>query len=118
MEEIHRKHNIELDSITQDDDDGTLTQGTATSRMSLSTIFTNTTSNTNAITDEDMKAFQQAVDAKNVELSDTFNAAKKSHRQEEDSMQKEILELQAKKAAFDNGEYSCISVKGGCLDSI
>lgn len=103
MEEMHRKHNVELDTITQDDDDdGTLTQGTAASRMSLSTIFTTTTTNTNAITSEDMVAFQQAVDAKNHEFRGGFNTAKKNHRREEDAMQKSILELQAKKAAVDN----------------
>eukprot|EP00581_Thalassiosira_minuscula_P014753 CAMPEP_0183721268 /NCGR_PEP_ID=MMETSP0737-20130205/13594_1 /TAXON_ID=385413 /ORGANISM="Thalassiosira miniscula, Strain CCMP1093" /LENGTH=1404 /DNA_ID=CAMNT_0025951247 /DNA_START=143 /DNA_END=4357 /DNA_ORIENTATION=+ len=102
MEEIHKKHKIELDSITQDDDDGTLTQGTTTSRMSLSTIFTTTTSNTNAITQEDMDAFQRAVDTKNIELTGALTNAKRDHRAEEDAMQKEILELQAKKAAVDN----------------
>ena len=105
MEEIHRQYKIELDSITQDDDDGTLTQGTVSSRMSLSTILTATTSHTNAITDEDLRAFERAVDAKNAQLADEFNEAKRSHRQEEDAMQKEILELQAKQAALENGEF-------------
>mmetsp|Transcript_32482 Transcript_32482/g.56581 ORF Transcript_32482/g.56581 Transcript_32482/m.56581 type:complete len:1402 (+) Transcript_32482:134-4339(+) len=99
MEEIHKKHKIELDGITQDDDDGTLTQSTATSRMSLSTIFT---TNTNAITQGDMEAFQGVVDNKHIELKDMFTTAKKEHRVEEDAMQKAILELQAKKAAIDN----------------
>ncbi|KAL7541621.1 hypothetical protein ACHAXR_011068 [Thalassiosira sp. AJA248-18] len=102
MEEIHRKHQIELDSITQDDDDGTLTQSTAASRMSLSTIFTTTTSNTNAITQEDMDAFQRAVDAKHVELTEKLNDAKKDHRKDEDAMQKDVLGLQAKKSALEN----------------
>ncbi len=104
MEEIHRAHSIELDSITQDDD-GTLTQGTqgtTASRMSLSTIFTSTTSNTNAITQEDMEAFQRAVDAKQSELKEEHDDAKKHHRLEEDSMQKSILEFQAQKAAIEN----------------
>eukprot|EP00571_Detonula_confervacea_P010665 CAMPEP_0172307014 /NCGR_PEP_ID=MMETSP1058-20130122/7955_1 /TAXON_ID=83371 /ORGANISM="Detonula confervacea, Strain CCMP 353" /LENGTH=1404 /DNA_ID=CAMNT_0013019073 /DNA_START=130 /DNA_END=4344 /DNA_ORIENTATION=- len=102
MEEVHRKHHVEFDTITQDDDDDALTQGTTASRMSLSTIFTTTTSNTNVITKEDMEAFQQGVDTKNNELRGRFNTAKKDHRKEEDAMQKEILELQAKKAAVDN----------------
>ena len=100
MEEIHKKHKIELDSITQDDDD-TFTQGTAASR---STIFTTATSNSNAITQEDMDAFHRAIDAKNSELRYEFENTKKQHRIDEDAMQREILELQAKKAAIDNGE--------------
>jgi hypothetical protein len=105
MEEIHKRHKIELDSITQDDDD-TFTQCTAASR---STIFTTATSNSNAITQEDMDAFHRALDAKNSELRDEFNNTKKQHRMDEDSMQREILELQAKKAAIDNGEFLSIT---------
>ena len=100
MEEIHKRHNIVLDSITQDEDD-TFTQGTAASR---STIFTTATSNSNAITPEDMDAFNRALDAKNSELRYKFENTKKQHRMDEDAMQREILELQAKKAAIDNGE--------------
>jgi hypothetical protein len=98
MEEIHKRHKIELDSITQDDDD-TFTQGTAASR---STIFTTATSNSNAITQEDMDAFHRALDAKNSELRYEFESTKKQHRFDEDAMQREILELQAKKSAIDN----------------
>lgn len=104
MEEIHKRHKIELDSITQDDDD-TFTQGTAASR---STIFTTATSNSNAITQEDMDAFHRALDAKNSDLRYEFDSTKKQHRFDEDAMQREILELQAKKAAIDNGELPII----------
>ncbi len=102
MEEIHRKHNIQLDSLTQDDDD--LTQATTTSRMSFGTSFTTSTSNTHAITREDMDAFQRALDAKNADLNYEFDNAKKQHRLEEDAIQREILELQAKLATINNGE--------------
>jgi hypothetical protein len=104
MEEIHKRHNIVLDSITQDDDD-TFTQGTTASR---STIFTTATSNSNAITKEDMDAFHRALDAKNSELRYEYDNTKKQHRMDEDAMQREILELQAKKAAIDNGETSLV----------
>ena len=104
MEEIHSKHNIVLDSITQDEDDGALTQGTAASRMSLSTIITSGTNASYKLTEQDVNAFQQAVDSKNDELTGAFNAAKRQHREEEDAMQKQILELQAKKSALDLGE--------------
>mmetsp|Transcript_20519 Transcript_20519/g.49341 ORF Transcript_20519/g.49341 Transcript_20519/m.49341 type:complete len:1398 (+) Transcript_20519:99-4292(+) len=93
MEGIHTKHNIELESLTQDDDEGTLTQGT------LNSIFT---SETHAIDSTDMEAFQKALDNKHAHLTGAFNDAKKQHRKEEDAMQKEILELQASKAALDN----------------
>lgn len=112
MEQVHRKYELELDSITQDyDDDGTLTQGTAASRMSLSTIFTSTTSSTNAITKEDMDAFQRAVDAKGAELTDDLNKTKQAHRQEEDALQTQILELQSKKSTLENDRKRCESNK-------
>lgn len=98
MEEIHRRHKIELDAITQDDDD-TFTQGTAVSR---STIFTNATSNTFMITQEDINAFQRALEIKNSDLCYELGNMKKQHRTDEDSMQKEILELQGKKNTIDN----------------
>lgn len=103
MEEIHKKHRIELDTITQDEaDDGTtLTQGTAASRMSLGTIITSGTTNSCNITKEDMETFQRGIDAKDAELNGAFNAAKRRHREDEDAMQKQILELQAKKSALD-----------------
>lgn len=112
MEDIHRKHQIMLDTITQDEDDDTLTQGTAATaafRMSLSTIFTSTTSNTNAITQEDMDAFQRAVDSKHVELTKELNDAKRAHRTDDDKIQTETLELQAKKSTLENGKPSCVS---------
>jgi hypothetical protein len=100
MEEIHGRHNIELDGITQDDDD-TFTQGTAASR---STIFTNVTSNTCVITQKDIEAFQRALEIKNSDLCDDLDNRKKLHRTDDDSMHKEILELHRKKNAMDNGE--------------
>jgi hypothetical protein len=91
MEEIHRKHTIQLDDgLSQDDGDGSFTQGTTVS--------------THAITREDMDAFQRALDAKCSDLTYEFESAKKKHRSEEDEIQREIAELQAKKAAIDNGE--------------
>lgn len=115
MEEIHRNHNIELDNLTQTQDDDTMTQG---SIMSRSTIFTSATSNTNAITQEDMEAFQRAVDAKSSELTSEYNALKQKHRSEEDETQKQILNLQAEKTALESGEfhlvyqYSCLYYLG------
>ena len=104
MEEIHRKHNIEMDSMTQTQDDDTMTQG---SIMSRSTIFTSATSNTTAITQEDMDIFQRAVEAKNSELTSNYAAVKDRHRAAEDDMQKQILDFQSKKAAIDNGKKFC-----------
>jgi len=104
MEEIHRKHNIQLDDNMSQDDADTFTQGTSVSRMSFGTTFTSATSNTHAITREDMDAFQRALDAKNSDLTYEFENAKKQHRSEEDEIQREIAELQAKKATIDNGE--------------
>lgn len=105
MEEIHRKHTIQLDDgLSQDDGDGSFTQGTTVSRMSFGTTFTTATTNTHAITREDMDAFQRALDAKCSDLTYEFESAKKKHRSEEDEIQREIAELQAKKAAIDNGE--------------
>ena len=107
MEEIHRKHNIQLDDgLSQDDSDGNFTQGTSVSRMSFATTFTTSTTNTHAITREDMDAFQRALDAKFSDLTYEFENAKKKHRSEEDAIQREIAELQAKKATIDNGEVT------------
>ena len=61
------------------------------------------------ITQEDMDAFHRALDAKNSELRYEFESTKKQHRFDEDAMQREILELQAKKAAIDNGEFLSIA---------
>ena len=101
MEEIHKRHNIEMDPITQDDDDN-FTQGTAVSR---STIFTNATQNTYAITQEDIDAFQRAIEHKNSDLCYDLGNLKKQHRIDEDKMQKEILELQGKTSAINNGKF-------------
>lgn len=90
-----------MDGITQEDDDN-FTQGTAVSR---STIFTNATQNTFAITQEDIDAFQRAIENKNSDLCYDLGNMKKQHRIDEDNMQKEILELQGKKNAIDNGEF-------------
>jgi hypothetical protein len=100
MEEIHGRHKIELDGITQDNDD-TFTQGTA---ASCSTIFTNVTSNTFVITQKDIEAFQQALEIKNSDLFYNLGNRKKQHCTDNDSMHKEILELHRKKNAMDNGE--------------
>jgi hypothetical protein len=78
MEEIHRRHKIELDGIT----------GTAASR---STIFTNATSNTFVITQKDIEAFQRALEIKNSDLCDDLDNRKKLQRTDDDSMHKEIL---------------------------
>jgi len=107
MEEIHRKHNIEMDSMTQTQDDDTMTQG---SIMSRSTIFTSATSNTTAITQEDMDIFQRAVEAKNSELTSNYTAVKDRHRAAEDDIQKKILDFQSKKAAIDNGKFCSRSI--------
>jgi hypothetical protein len=110
MEEIHRKHTIQLDDgLSQDDGDGSFTQGTTVSRMSFGTTFTTATTNTHAITREDMDAFQRALDAKCSDLTYEFESAKKKHRSEEDEIQREIAELQAKKAAIDNGEILLVN---------
>lgn len=82
MEAIHKKHRFDLGGPTQDsEDEGALTQGTAGSR---GTIFTTMTSNTHVITDEDMRAFQAAMDAKNAELREAYKTVKANHRKEED----------------------------------
>ena len=107
MEDIHRTYNIEMDSMTQTQDDDTMTQG---SIMSRSTIFTSATNNTNAITQEDLDAFQRAVDGKKADLSDGFNNAKQKHRKDEDDMQKDILKYQAEKAAIENGQSTMLCV--------
>lgn len=107
MEEIHRKHNIEMDSMTQTQDDDTMTQG---SIMSRSTIFTSATSNTTAITQEDMDIFQRAVETKNSELTSNYTAVKDRHRAAEDDIQKKILDFQSKKAAIDNGKFCSRSI--------
>ena len=100
MEEIHGRHNIELDGITQEDDD-TFTQGTSASR---STIFMNAKLNTFVITQKDIEAFQQAIEIKNSDLCYNLDNRKKQHHTGNDSMYKEILELHRKKNAMDNGE--------------
>ena len=104
MEEIHKTHNIEMDPITQDDDDN-FTQGTVSTAVSRSTIFTNATQNTYAITQEDIDAFQRAIEHKNSDLCYELGNLKKKHRVDEDKMQKDILELQGKMSAIDSGKF-------------
>jgi hypothetical protein len=104
MEEIHKRHNIEMDPITQDDDDN-FTQGTVSTAVSRSTIFTNATQNTYAITQEDIDAFQRAIEHKNSDLCYELGNLKKKHRVDEDKMQKDILELQGKMSAIDSGKF-------------
>lgn len=102
---MHKKHDLQLGDFTQDFEDDALTQGTmgtAASRMTLGTILTSATSATDAITPEDMDAFRRAVEAKSREMKDGLSAAKARHRAGEDGMQREILELQARKAAIDS----------------
>ena len=96
MEEIHRKHKIEMDSFTQDDDDG-MTQGTS---VTLSTIFTNNT-NDCTITAEDMSAFTKALNDRERDIMRRVDEARRRHREDDDTMQKEISDLQAKKSAVE-----------------
>lgn len=118
VEAMHRKHQLDMDSLTQDmsDEEGTLTQGTATSRMSRNTIFTSATSSTGVmITKEDLEVIQRGIEAKNVELTNNFNKAKKQHREDEDAMQKSFLELQANKQAVDNDRKRNDSTKNQAM---
>jgi len=95
MEEIHRRHKIEIEcGITQDDDDG-LTQGTTTT---LSTFLTAST-NDYTITTEDMSAFTKALDDREKDIMRRVDEARRRHRDEDDTIQKEISDLQAKKSA-------------------
>jgi len=96
MEEIHRKHKIEMDAFTQDDDDG-MTQGTS---VTLSTIFTNNT-NDCTITAEDMSAFTKALNDRERDIMRRVDEARRRHREDDDTMQKEISDLQAKKSAVE-----------------
>ena len=90
---IHKEFKIDLESFSQEEDDGTLTQGTTNSRITLGTMLTTATSSTNDITPEDMAAFQQAVEKKKAELEGELASAKNRHRADEDATQKEILTL-------------------------
>ena len=104
MEEIHRSHGVECDA-TQTQDDDTLTQGTAASRMTLSTIFTSGASTLGedvTISQEDVDAFTRGLVQKGDALKGKLNAAKQKHRDYEDDMQKEIAEIQAKLSAVES----------------
>eukprot|EP00970_Alexandrium_tamarense_P014915 scaffold4488_cov185-Alexandrium_tamarense.AAC.19 len=103
MEEIHKKHGVECD-VTQTPDDDTLTQATAASRMSHSTVFTSGTGTTMDITisQEDIAAFERGLSQKEQTLRNTWEGAKRRHRNEEDAMQKEIADLQAKRSAVES----------------
>ena len=113
MEEIHKKHELEL-LLTQlsqmDVTSDALTQGTFASRTS---IFTSSTSLDSSgmvhISSEDMDAFQRALGKKEQILRDKWEGAKRKHRREEDDMQNEIAELQAKKSALENGDFVFIA---------
>jgi len=96
MEEIHRRHKIEIDCISQDDDDG-MTQGTTT------TLSTMLTANTNdyTITSEDMSAFTKALDERERDIMRRVDEARRRHREDDDAIQKEISDLQAKKSAVE-----------------
>eukprot|EP00804_Cyclotella_cryptica_P001162 CCRYP_016992-RC/>CCRYP_016992-RC protein AED:0.11 eAED:0.11 QI:270/1/1/1/0.66/0.68/16/2123/747 len=106
MEEIHKAHGVECD-LTQTQDDDTLTQGTAASRMSLSTLFTSggtTLGEDITISQEDVEAFTRALTQKELSLKTKLNAAKERHRSDEDEMQKEIAELLAKLSAVESNK--------------
>jgi chromosome segregation ATPase len=106
MEEIHKSHGVECDA-TQTQDDDTLTQGTAASRMSLSTIFTagaSTLGEDVTISQEDVDAFTRGLDQKGSFLKSKLNAAKLRHRNDEDEMQKELAEIQAKLSAAESNK--------------
>ncbi len=106
MEQIHKKHQIDLMTQSQEDESHAMTQGTAVTSMTLSTIFTSTTMNgddgTN-ISNEDVDAFLRALTHKGDTLKDEWEKAKKKHQQDEDDLQTEISELLAQKSAVENG---------------
>ena len=94
MEEIHRRHKIEIDAFTQDDDDG-MTQATSTT---LGSIFTSAT-NDYTITSEDMSVFTKALDERERDIMRRVDEARRRHRDDDDAIQKEISDLQAQKSA-------------------
>lgn len=106
MEQIHRKHQIDLMTQSQDDESHAMTQGTTATSMTLSTIFTSSTINgddgTN-ISDEDVDAFLRALRQKETTLKNEWENAKRKHQKDEDDLQREISELQAQKSAVENG---------------
>ena len=106
MEEIHKKHEVICDA-TQTQDDDTLTQGTAASRMSLSTIFTagaSTLGDDVTISQEDVDAFNRGLIQKRHLLSENLKSAKHRHRAAEDDMQKEISDIQAKLSGVESNK--------------
>ena len=106
MEEIHKTHGVEC-ALTQTQDDDTLTQGTAASRMSLSTIFTSGASTLGedvTISQEDVDAFTRGLLQKGDALKDKLSTARKRHRADEDEMQQEISEIQAKLSGIESNK--------------
>lgn len=97
MEDIYKSHGVECDASHEDDD--TLTQCTAASRMSRSTIFTSgatTIGDDVTISQEDIDAFTRGLAWKEDSLRSKLNTTKQRHVADEDEMQKEIAEIQAK----------------------
>jgi chromosome segregation ATPase len=93
--------------MTQTQDDDTFTQGTAASRMSLSTIFTSggsTLGEDITISQEDVDAFTRGLSQKEKALKGKLLAAKEQHRTDEDDLQKEIAEIQAKLSAVESNK--------------
>ena len=106
MEEIHKNHDVVCDA-TQTQDDDTLTQGTAASRMSLSTIFTagaSTLGDDVTISQEDVYAFNRGLIQKRHLLSENLKSAKERHRSAEDEMQKKISDIQAKLSGVESNK--------------
>eukprot|EP00956_Cyclotella_meneghiniana_P004983 scaffold6162_cov123-Cyclotella_meneghiniana.AAC.1 len=106
MEEIHKNHDVVCDA-TQTQDDDTLTQGTAASRMSLSTIFTagaSTLGDDVTISQEDVDAFSRGLVQKRNLLSENLKSAKERHRSAEDDMQKKISDIQAKLSGVESNQ--------------
>jgi len=105
MEQIHKKHQIDLMTQSQDVESHAMTQGTTATSMTLSTIFTSSSINgddgTN-ISDEDVDAFLRALRHKETTLKNEWDNAKRKHQTDEDDLQSEISELQAQKSAVEN----------------
>lgn len=98
MEDIFRRHKIEMEcGISQDDDDG-MTQATTTT---LSTMLSSVITNDHTITNEDMAAFTRALDEREKDIMRRVDEAKRRHRDEDDAIQKDISDLQAKKSAVE-----------------
>ena len=113
MEEIHRRHKIEIDCITQDDDDG-MTQGTTTT---LSTMFTANT-NDYTITSEDMSAFTKALDERERDVMRRVDEARRRHREDDDTIQKELSDLQAKRSAVEIDRKRTAAAKAEAISEL